>query len=422
MFTFLLAQLLTAAQPCPASDAPAVHSAYRSESGDIYLVRNFDREEETRLFFSDYRQMWRGPLAVRDDGRLILDAQGGPVLGFLCERDEVTGLTVTYADGEALQARRIALTVREEQFSNAGRVMSGVFYAPLQGRQRPGIVFVHGSGPSTNADFSEWGLYLASHGIASIAYDKQGTGGSEGDWQNASFDDLALDAEAALRALRLQPEIAPGMTGYLGASQGGWVAPIAAARTDPAFMIISGGGPVSPAIQERYRRLRLVEESGASAQERNAAAEILALWFEYLRDPDGHADAVSTAWRDYRVAEQSWRQLIGVPSRDPTTGPWPDVRIRFARELHFDPLPDYLRSDMPLLGLIGLEDQAFPVDATLAGFAALPPERDLSLVVIPHVDHGYFMELGPGRRNQPPEVFEAMIGWIRIKTDPAIVP
>ena len=224
-------------------------------------------------------------------------------------------------------------------------------------------------------------------------------------------DSLVGDAVSALAALRDQPEVAPAKAGYLGASQGGWVGPIAAGRSDPAFMIVSGGGPVTPATQERYRRLLLVEQSGVNAAERADAEAALDLWFAYLRTPDALAAEVRAHWAEVDVADRSWRRDIGVPSQDPTVGEWPEVRRRFARELHFDPMPHCQALDVPTLGLIGLEDQNVPVGVTLQAYNELPIEADLTVAVFPRADHGYFVELGPGRRNQVPEVFTTMAGW-----------
>ena len=81
-----------------------------------------------------------------------------------------------------------------------------------------------------------------------LAYDKRGVGGSTGDWNTASFDDLAADVVAAFQYLKSRNDIDPAQIGLLGVSQAGWVMPLAAVRAkDLAFLISISGAGLSPA-------------------------------------------------------------------------------------------------------------------------------------------------------------------------------
>lgn len=405
---------------CPPEALETLSSgAYATAERDLYLLSVFEWDGERRLFFTDYVGMWRGELQSKDGVVWQQEVDGAPEVRLLCEGTSVHALEVFGAGMDPVTAARVDLLMREVTFKSGDLQLSGTFYAPAGRGTLPGIVYIHGSGPSTRHDFSEWGLVMATRGIASLAYDKRGAGESEGDWRTSTFQELAGDAVAALASLQAQPEVAPERVGLLGASQGAWIAPIAAGRSEPAFVIISGGGPVTPADQEFYRRLRLVEESGVSAKELGRARETLRLWFSYLREPDSHAHEISALWAALDVAERSWRTLIDVPSTDPTANQWPKARRRFARELHFDPVPSYRALDVPVLGLVGLRDQAFPVDKVLEAYDSLPLDLDLTVATFPGADHGYFVDLGPGRRNQAPEVFEVMSGWIKTVTKPS---
>jgi hypothetical protein len=57
-------------------------------------------------------------------------------------------------------------------------------------------------------------------------YDKRGVGGSTGDWNTASFDDLAGDVVAAVEYLETRGDIDHGQIGLLGISQAGWIMPL----------------------------------------------------------------------------------------------------------------------------------------------------------------------------------------------------
>lgn len=390
---------------------------FRTDAGESYVLVSFERDDARRAFFIDYDHRWRGRLSPTESGRLTLSVDGAPRLAPQCEGEEIVAIEVVYADGARRTAARVPIVARPVQFANGDVRLSGTFFAPPgEHRNLPAAVFVHGSGPALSVDFSEFGLQLAMHGIASLAYDKRGAGASTGDWEGSNFTDLATDASSAMEALRAQPEVDASSVGMIGTSQGAWVGPIAASRSNPAFLVVSGGGPVTPAQQEFYRRMLLVEQEDASAAEFEDARTVLETWFEYLRDPEANAARISALWADLDVANRSWRPTIGVPSADPTAGEWPEVRRRFASELHFDPIPHYRDVEAPMLGIVGLEDQAFPVAETILAFNELAAHRDVTVVGIPAADHGWFVEDGPGRRIQAPEAYRAMIDWIRSVT------
>ena len=65
-----------------------------------------------------------------------------------------------------------------------------------------------------------------------------------GDWNTASYDDLAGDVIAAFEYLKTRSDIDSSQIGLLGVSQAGWIMPLAAVRAkDLAFLIsISGAG------------------------------------------------------------------------------------------------------------------------------------------------------------------------------------
>src|SRR5258708_30407592 len=70
-----------------------------------------------------------------------------------------------------------------------------------------------------------------------------GVGGSTGDWNKASFEDLAGDAASAFRYLKTRADIDPKRIGLLGISQAGWVMPLAALREKDIAFLISISGP-----------------------------------------------------------------------------------------------------------------------------------------------------------------------------------
>src|SRR5262249_36868760 len=101
---------------------------------------------------------------------------------------------------------------------------------------------------------------FARRGIASLAFDKRGTGESTGDWRLSDFDALAEDVLAGVDFLRRDGRIRADKVGLWGVSQAGWVMARAAARSAAvAFLVPVPGGAVMPAEQELWRHHRNLE-------------------------------------------------------------------------------------------------------------------------------------------------------------------
>jgi dienelactone hydrolase len=152
-----------------------------------------------------------------------------------------------------------------EIVSADGTALAGTLSLPRWARQRvPALVIVHGSGPLTRDNFFADVRRFVREGVAVLAYDKRGVGASKGVYPRGWGDEaestlrmLAADAAAALERLRREPDIDPARVGYFGASQAGWIIPLAAelVPSPPRFEIILSGAAVSTGVEELYSRL-----------------------------------------------------------------------------------------------------------------------------------------------------------------------
>src|SRR6266581_1985824 len=93
------------------------------------------------------------------------------------------------------------------RFSSGDIQLAGTIISPIQGRRHPAIVLVHGSGAENREYMLPWARFLIRHGMAVLGYDKRGVGESTGDWNIASFEDLAGDAVAAFEYLKARRDI-----------------------------------------------------------------------------------------------------------------------------------------------------------------------------------------------------------------------
>jgi pimeloyl-ACP methyl ester carboxylesterase len=134
------------------------------------------------------------------------------------------------------------------------------------------VVFGHGSGQQTKDSCRFLADGFLSRGFATLCFDKRGVGQSTGTFVFVGakdsipvFDDLASDMAAGVAFLRARPEIDPHRIGLAGVSQAGWIVPIAAAKSRPAFMVLLVGPTVSVGIEGFYSRI--VEDTSAPVEE-----------------------------------------------------------------------------------------------------------------------------------------------------------
>ncbi|HEU4324616.1 MAG TPA: prolyl oligopeptidase family serine peptidase [Roseiflexaceae bacterium] len=145
-----------------------------------------------------------------------------------------------------------------------GQALRGtVLESPASGAGRPGIVMVHGSGPGTlGSRYGEEAVAFARQGLAVLLYDKRPAPYAE---PQRAYELLADDALGAVRALRAHPGVDPARVGIWGLSEGGWVAPLAAVRSDDvAFVIVVGANAMPPLQQQTWAATTALRRAGVS--------------------------------------------------------------------------------------------------------------------------------------------------------------
>ena len=145
------------------------------------------------------------------------------------------------------------------RFTCVGAQIAGTLNVPLGRGPFPAVVWVHGAGESARLPYDGAPLVqaLVDSGIAVLSYDKRGVGESKGECSPGDygqFNLLAADVDGAVAALRSRSEIDPSRIGLLGASQAGWVVPLAAVRSGGrvAFTALVDAPAVSTGEEDLY--------------------------------------------------------------------------------------------------------------------------------------------------------------------------
>lgn len=333
-------------------------------------------------------------------GYLILDGRYGstasPKSPVICEAGSVLLLL---ENGQKVHLRKRAFKHSREKIPVAGAVLLGDLLEPKDvdsGNVRPLVVMVHGSETEPAIDNNR-AYMLAAQGVLVFTYDKRGTGQSGG-FYTQNFELLADDAAAAMRHAQTMAHGRFGRSGYWGQSQGGWVAPLAATRSQVDFVAVGFGLVASPIEEDRDQMLLEAQAMGLSEADKqkirqlsNATAAIVS----------SHFTAGFEALEVLRAAfkGEKWsRSIEGEYSGDMLRMSDGDLR-RVGRALfdnleliwNYDPAPALQKLKTPLLWTIAEKDRAAPIDQTVMALQSFKKAgKPFEIFVFPDTDHGMY--------------------------------
>jgi dienelactone hydrolase len=250
-----------------------------------------------------------------------------------------------------------------------GTVLAGTLSLPRWSRKPvPAVVLVHGSGRLGREHLLGDTRRLVWEGIGVLAYDKRGVGASGGVYPQAGesgFDAilrlLARDAAAAFEQLRRSPGVDPSRLGFFGASQAGWIVPLAAEQLNPQprFHVFISGPAVSTGVEAHYSR------------------------------------------------------LTGDGSRPPEISDRSEIRTQvesFAGPAGFDPAPILSSQSVPTLWLLGERDESVPTFASVRVLDAIHAAGNQSHRVIVYPDTGHDLRnVGTG---EPVDLWTDLRSWL----------
>lgn len=311
-----------------------------------------------------------------DDFRWVSGEQGGPAL--------------ISPEGERwLPWAEAPYSLEDVRFSSRdGTMIGGLLLLPRSPATR-GAVIMHGSGDSDrdNVWAYTFAHALAEDGAAVLFPDKRGSGASGGDWREVGLDALAHDAAAAFDLLARRTGLVSGSIGWVGLSQGGWVAPLAATIAGGGGFIVSISSAAVPVFDQIAFEVENTMRGQGFAQP--AIADALTL----QRTVEAYA-AGTVDWTEYAAVRSSVLTGDAAPFAEAMPADSTDVRWGWwARVGRIDPLESWARAGLRTLVIYGADDESdnVPVNTSVQRLRELAlrpiPGLEISTIVVPGLGH-----------------------------------
>jgi len=335
---------------------------------------------------------------------LLVDGRGGTVGddGIIqCQ----SGTMVT-VDNDQLQ--KLELRETDTRFPSSELDLAGRLIEPAQeAADRPLVVLVHGSEKTATIGASPYPYILAAQGIAAFAFDKRGTGSSDGHYTQ-DFQALASDVAAASREAKRLAQGRFARFGLFGSSHGGWIAPLAAKPGGAGFLVVAFGLVLTPMeedaeqVYDEMRRMGYPEAEIAKARDvTDATGVIVASRFTAGFDK---LEAVKQKYSDSPWLREIEGEFTGAvlrasesDLRSGTSGDFEDLDMPWRH----DALAVLQTLGVPQLWVIADEDTVAPGMLTRRRLASLQSDGlPITTALFPDTEHGMleFIEETDGSR------------------------
>lgn len=302
----------------------------------------------------------------------------------------------------------------------SGVVLAGELTLPDEAALYPGVVLLTGSGQHSRDEHvagHPWFLvlsdFLTCNGFAVLRCDDRGAGKSTGDFEVATLEDYARDATKMIEFLRTQPNVDPARCGFIGHSEGGMTAPLAATMTRVDF-IVTLAGPVFPLLPDTLARqygdiLRSARKSESDVETAvrhvNAGTQILL----EAGSPEDARSALTRYLESESMSKREIKQNIDFWAR-----PWGMHHARY------DPRPALEQCPCPLLALFGGRDLQVHAESHAPEMERLLSHAQSTVKVFPDHNHlfqvsttGELMEYFSIRTTIDPEILETVTRWLK---------
>ncbi|RPI89002.1 MAG: alpha/beta fold hydrolase [Planctomycetaceae bacterium] len=311
--------------------------------------------------------------------------------------------------------------------------LAGTLTIPEPPGPHPAAILITGSGTQDRDEtlFGHkpfWVIadHLSRRGIAVLRVDDRGAGRSTGNVAESTSEDFVEDVLAGIAFLKTRVEIDPGKIGLIGHSEGGLVAPMAAAKSRDVAFIVLLAGTGFPGTEILFQQGRaLLKASGANEAALKLQRDTQARIFEALERET-----------DLAVVRKEIIAAVKDQARTQSGGATPDSVLEAAGEaqarqvlspwfrafLKLDPRDALSRVCCPVLALNGEKDLQVPPKENLESIRATleaAGNKQVEIVEFPGLNHlfqtsrtGLPAEYGQIEETIAPQVLDKIAAWI----------
>ncbi len=316
-----------------------------------------------------------------------------------------------------------------------GVKLAGTLTLPVGNGPFPAVVMITGSGAQDRDEsilghkpFLVIADALTRRGIAVLRVDDRGVGGSTGGTTDSTSEDFAGDALAGVAFLKGRKEIDPARIGLVGHSEGGLIAPIAAARSkDVAFIVLLAGTGL-PGIDILKAQAELIAKAeGASESElkysREAQRRALDIFLKEKDEKVARTKLVAAMKEMLAALPEAEKKALAEAGGEVSEGMIDQFNNAWFRSfLTFDPRPTLRKVRCPVLAINGEKDLQVPCKQNLAEIdKALKAggNRHVKTIAFPGLNH-LFQPCKTGSPSEysriemtiAPEALKAIGDWI----------
>ena len=299
------------------------------------------------------------------------------------------------------RARRLDdFTVEKNvSFKNGDVRLVGDLTLPKKPGPQPAVILIHGCcGSVPTRDFGYWSAYLAHHGVAVLAYDRRGGGASGGDFNSATYDEVAGDVVAGFDMLTQRRDIDAKHIGVFGMSNGGYVAPLAVVRSGGriAFVAVRSGSTRRVGDNIDYEVGNDLRAHGFDSSAVRRGVELRRRVTDFVIDRPVISVA---AWDSLRTEVRAvrreawfqWGRTIWVLYATPADSGGAFFINSLRRSWSYDPIPFWAQVRAPVYIMLGALDRSVPTAEAAPAFRDVfrkSGNRDATVRVYPRGNHG----------------------------------
>ncbi len=400
---------------------------------DIPATSMIVKEKEVAIFFEALQGQYLGSLSEDENSINGTWSQNGQSFELLLSKTKQKESLLRPQEPKA----PFPYEITETHFHNheAGDIeLFGTLTMPEGDGPFPAVVLISGSGPQ-NRDEELMGhkpfWIIADHfsrnGIAVLRYDDRGVAYSQGDFSKATSADFATDAAAAVKFLKYNPKINPDKIGFCGHSEGGMVAPLAAAGSDEYAFLVLMAGPGQNIVDLLLLQSELISKAMGETSEDIKEGNRVNKKIYAIVTGEGSTAERKTALR--AMLEKEYQSLSKEDQKE--QGPFEDSYAGIEAQM-FNPWMEYFlkyepstylkQVSCPVLAINGEKDlQVAPKENLTAIAAALEagPCKDYTTKELKGLNHlfqesetGAPSEYGELKQTFAPEALELMTKWI----------